>query len=191
MAFYQRVLTAAWLIAALLSGCSVLTGRAETEGAGVILGPRGSFVAIDPSDTTTPVLDSYHHFRVGTFVGEFQGAVPDEFYPCLSAKLEKHLQHNHLSAPLRRPRILIRGTILHYETAPLKSELFTPLEEVVARVECVDERTGRVVASANCVGRTMETINLGHGAKAEGLAKAIVAWIQSLRKTAATSEPNS
>jgi hypothetical protein len=54
---------------------------------------------------------------------------------------------------------------------------FGNFEEVLARVEFVDKATNKVMGTANCIGRTAETVNVGVETKAEGLAKAIVNWI--------------
>ena len=53
------------------------------------------------------------------------------------------------------------------------------LEFAVARVEFVDKDSGKVLGRSSCVGRTTERVNLGVGKKAEGLAKAIVKWIDA------------
>jgi hypothetical protein len=43
----------------------------------------------------------------------------------------------------------------------------------------VDKDTGKVLGSANCIGRTAERVNIGVEKKAEGLSKAFIAWIES------------
>ncbi len=67
--------------------------------------------------------------------------------------------------------------MLHYEDSSVVGKALGPLEFVVARVQFVDKDSGKVLATVNCVGRTTTRVNLGVARKAEGLAKAIVRWI--------------
>ena len=72
--------------------------------------------------------------------------------------------------------LVIRGRILHYEDSGILGHI-TPLEQVIARIELVDKATGQVIGVANCIGRSTTSLNAGVAKKGEGLAKAIVSWL--------------
>ncbi|MCD6304556.1 MAG: hypothetical protein J7M21_06305, partial [Planctomycetes bacterium] len=75
--------------------------------------------------------------------------------------------------------LVVRGTVIHYESASTLGFVIGPLEEVIVRAELVDKDTQRVLGRANCIGRTKASINAGPKQKAKGLAKAFVRWIDS------------
>ena len=60
-------------------------------------------------------------------------------------------------------------------------QAFGPLEEAVVEIKLIDKATAKEIGSATCVGRSTETVNLGLEKKAQGIAKAVVDWIQSKR----------
>ena len=155
-----------------VSGC---ISRAAREGIGAIRGGRGTWIVLDSSKTVQ--LDAYKRFELGNFTDGMYGKAPSELLAYLPAEFEKALADKKIPNAPDGKTLLIRGKILHYEDASLLGEIISPLEEVVARVEFVDKDTGKVICVANCVGRTRESINSGIRTKAQGLARAIVGWI--------------
>ena len=156
----------------LVSGC---ISRAAREGIGAVRGGRGTWIVLDSGKTVQ--LDSYKRFELGNFTDGMHGKAPSELLAYLPAEFEKALADKKIPNAPDGKTLLIRGKILHYEDASLLGEIISPLEEVVARVEFVDKDTGKVICVANCVGRTRESINSGIRTKAQGLARAIVGWI--------------
>ena len=175
----KRIATITILVAAALfcGGCSRLVG----EGAAVALGAKGNYIPIQPVgwDRLQAPLREYSDFQLGTIEDSFGGLVPSELLRVLPGKFKRELAEEELPTKPGGKTLLIRGKIYHYEKSGLFGNVFGPHEEVVARMELVDKKTGKVIAVANCVGRTNKSVNLGIDKKADGLAKGIVKWLAS------------
>lgn len=173
-----RLILAATLLA--VSSMGIGCGRLIKEGAGVALGPKGLVAPIAPiAAKDVRPLGEYQCFALGEITDGFAGKVPQGFWQALPTAFEKELASRKLPAQPGGKTLVVCGTVLHYEDASMLANAFGPLEEVVARIKLVDKDTGKVVGEANCIGRTTESVNLGAGKKADGLAKAIVSWIAS------------
>ena len=104
--------------------------------------------------------------------------VPEIFFSEFHREFDKELARvKYLPKNPSGKTLVINVAVLHYEKADLVDNVFGPHEEVVARVELVDQAGGKVLANGNAVGRTTKTVGLGVQNKAEGLAKGIVKWI--------------
>jgi len=165
--------------AALLvaGGCS--TGI--KEGVGVVRGAKGVYAPVQPLAVTQDArpLGEYTRFEMETFRDAFGGKVPSQLIRNLPAEFDKRISAAGLSDAPGGKTLVVRGEIIHYEDEGLVGIVLGPLEEAIARVELVDQSTGRILGTANCIGRTTERVNKGVGKKTEGLAKAIVDWIKS------------
>lgn len=162
----------------LAGGCS----RVFKEGLGAATGAKGVAIPLKPvagSPSDRP-LGAYERFELGSITDGINGQTPPGLLTQLPAEFEKQLAAKKLPNPASGKTLVIRGEIRHYEASGLFGQAFGPLEEVIARIELVDKDSGNVLGVANCVGRTKESINMGVRAKAEGLAKAIVGWIDKL-----------
>ena len=170
---YLVILTVGLL--GLGTGCT----RIAREGVGAVRGGKGTWVVLKsiPSASSTGALGVYKRFELGRFTDDMNGKAPSEIISYLPREFDKALAAKKIPNAPDGKTLLIRGKILHYEDASLLGEILSPLEEIVARVEYVDKDTGRVICVANCVGRTRESINSGIRTKAQGLARAIVGWI--------------
>ena len=166
------------LLAAALSatGC----GTAISEATGVVLGGRGSYMAITPmaADKATKTLGSYTNFELGAIGDGIGGKMPAELIPHLETAFTKEVRGSHLPDDSAGRTLLIRGTVIHYESTSTVGYVLGPLEEVICRTELVDKATGQVLGVANCVGRTKAASSSGVKEKAVGLAKAFVKWIE-------------
>ncbi len=162
-------------IIALSSGC----GRVIKEGVGVARGAKGLYTPIESSALQTDPypLRVYRRFELGEITDDFGGKVPPSLWTYLSNEFQHELSEEELPNDPGGKTLLVRGRILHYEDTSTLGHALGPLEQVVARIELVDKSTGQVLGTANCVGRTTESVNTGVAKKAQGLAKAIVAWI--------------
>ncbi len=168
--------TSAIVVLTLLSaGCTT----AAKEGVGIIRGAKGSFVPLQTAEGlgTSLNLGEYQRFELGEISDGMGGRVPAPLFRHLSTEFQKQLEAKNLPNRAGGKALLIRGEILHYEDDNLVGAIVGPVEEVIFRAEMVDASSGRVLAVANCVGRTTTRVNLGVQKKAEGLAKAIVSWI--------------
>lgn len=172
------------MVAALLAASMGLGGCWSTvvgEGAGLFMGASGVHAVTQPmsSDDGARPLGEYTRFVMGEWSDDFGGKVPDRLFTLLPGKFAEAREHAKLPNDPGGKTLVVRGRVLHYESENLFGMITGPLEEAVARVELVDQETGRVLAAGNCIGRTEERVNQGVEKKAEGLAKAIVKWISS------------
>lgn len=175
----KQLVTVTILVAAVLScgGC----GRFFGEGLEAVRGAKGNYIALQPPgwDRLQAPLSEYSDFKLGAIEDSFGGLVPPELFQVLEGKFERELVEAKLPTKPGGKTLLIRGKIYHYEKSGLFGNVFGPHEEVVARMELVDKKTGKVIAIANCIGRTNKSVNLGVDKKADGLVKAIVKWLAS------------
>jgi len=165
-------------LAILAQGC---VGRAIKEGVGTVRGAKGTFAPIKPLSEIKdqPVLAQYTNFELGPIVDDLGGRTPVELWQFLPGEFQKALLKKRLPMQPGGKTLLVRGRVIHYESAGTLGMAIGPLEEVIVRTELVDKTTGKVLAVGNCIGRTEETVNSGVQKKAEGLAKAFVAWIDA------------
>jgi hypothetical protein len=165
-------------VAAATGGC---VSTAIKEGSGVVLGAKGTFMPIQPlaTDQDAKPLGVYRRFELGQLTDEIGGKVPPDLLGYLPAALQEQLRKAHLPDEPDGKTMLIRGRIIHYESAGTVGFALGPLEEVVVLTEFVDKDSGTVLGRANCIGRTTARVNAGVKKKAEGLAKAFVRWIEA------------
>lgn len=166
----------------LLTGFVTLTGgcsRIAKESIGGITGGKGSWTVLHPISTSRQArpLGVYKRFELARLTDDMNGRAPAALFSALPREFAKELAVKEIPNARSGKTLLIRGKVLHYEDASMTGHAFGPLEEVVARIEFVDKDTGKVIGVANCVGRTKESVNTGVPKKAQGLAKAIVGWI--------------
>ncbi len=173
----KRFATAVGLCVIVLAagGCS----RAAKEGAGIFLGASGSVTNLQgaPAVEGDASLADYQRFEISRFTDEMGGQVPATLFEELPVKFAKALASKKIPSADSGKTLLIRGKVLHYEDSSIVGKALGPVEFAVAKVEFVDKSTGTVLATANCVGRTGAWSTVGPARKAEGLAKAIVSWI--------------
>ena len=168
------------LIVVTLGMFSVGCGRAIGEAAELATGPKGLFVPlISPAREGAWPLAEYTQFEMQRFTDDFGGRTPAELFRDLPSKFDEELDESELTNNASGKTLVIRGSVFHYESSDLLGMALGPLEQVIARVELVDKDSGRVIAKANCVGRTTKSVGKGVSKKTEGLARAIVSWIKT------------
>jgi hypothetical protein len=160
---------------ALLGGC---IGRLVSEGVGAATGASGAAIVLQEvaGGPVSHPLGVYERFELSVS-DDMLGQAPGGLLAGLPATFAATLAAKGVPNAAAGKALLIRVRVLHYETSGLFGQLFGPLEETVARVEFVDADTKKVIAAANCVGRTKESNTMGVTKKTEGLAKGIVDWI--------------
>ena len=167
---------AVW-VAIMAAGC---TGRIFGEGAEAAFGPKGKYWQEKPLGAFAgdKPLAAYTHFKLGTVSNAYGRNVPESFFDEFTREFDKELARaKHLPKNPSGKTLVVNAAVLHYEKADLTDNIFGPHEEVVARVEMLDQSSGKVLGIGNAVGRTTKTVGLGVQNKAEGLAKGIVKWI--------------
>ncbi len=163
------------LAAAAVPGC---LGRVVKESVAGGMGAEGVLAEIKRPGS----LGAYTSFELGEYTHEMGGQIPRQIWTYLPGKFGVHLQDKGLAGLTGGKALVLRGAILHYEGEGIKGLLFGDFEEVIARVEMVDKASGAVLGTANCIGRTKTTSRKGVENKADGLAKALVKWIESNRR---------
>ena len=161
------------LLAVSAGGC---ISRAIKEGVGAARGARGSHADVKAVVGGSSALAGYDNFELGDIQDDFSHT-PRELFSALRTNFASELAKSKLPTAGSRT-LLIRGKIIHFELSGSFGHAFGPLEQVIARIELVDKASGRVLGSANCVGRTNESNTSGVIKKAEGLAKAIVGLVK-------------
>ena len=159
-------------------GC---TSTILKEGAGVALGAKGTYMPIQPlaPDKASQPLGVYKRFELGPVTDGIGGKVPADFVGFLPDEFAEEIKKAKLPDEPAGKTLIIRGTIIHYESAGTLGFALGPLEEVIVLTEFVDKDTGAVLGKGNCIGRTTARVNAGVKKKAQGLAKAFVKWIDS------------
>ena len=170
------------LLATALAAASVLNGcisRGIKEGVGAVRGGKGVYAPVPrpPGGETGTLLAGYTRFELGQITDSFGGQVPAELLRLLPGEFDKALAAKKITNAPGGKTAVIRGQILHYEAEGLMGLAFGDFEEVISRLELVDKASGKVLARANCIGRSTESVNRGVKTKAEGLARAIAEWI--------------
>jgi hypothetical protein len=172
----KRIALCVALLAALtlLAGCSTLL----KEGVGAIKGPKGIHAEVEPASTTPGErpLDGYAQFELGSFSDRYN-QLPAGFMSKVQVRFDRRIAQSDLPPSSTGKTLILRGDVLYFEMSTMIGKAFGPLEEVIVRTEMVDKQSGRVIAVANCIGRTTNRVNLGLDAKADGLAKAFTDWI--------------
>lgn len=162
-------------VALASGGCM---GRLIGEGAEGAMGPKGAYFEEKPVAAAKEGkgLEAYQRFELGEVKNEFGRNVPPAFLSEFPVKFREQLDKSELPKADSGKTAVFHVTILHYEAADLTDHVLGPLEQVIAKVQLVDKDTGNVIASGNALGRTGKTVGMGTGAKAEGLAKALIKW---------------
>lgn len=165
-----------------LLACVVMTtgcvSRAIKEGVGVAMGAKGVTVPIRDisGGESAPSLGKYTRFVVEPFGDQTAGGVPSVVKSMLPTQVAAMLAEKKIPNQSGGKTLTIRGTYIYYEDANnTTDQVFGPFEELLARVQLMDG--GTMVGEAYCVGRSTESVNKGPEKKAQGLAKAIVNWI--------------
>ncbi|MCE5279838.1 MAG: hypothetical protein ABFD92_03510 [Planctomycetaceae bacterium] len=166
------------VLVALSAGC----GTAISEGAGQAFGPKGEVTPLQPVTLGSSLpLQEYSQFELGEFHNDVGGHLPAALLPQFRIDFPAMLAKYKVKTALGGKTAVIRGTILHYEGSGSLAVVTSAVEEIVVRTEIADKESGRVIAVANCIGRSTTRLNRGIDKKAEGLAKAVAKWIALLQ----------
>lgn len=170
----RGTLLSAALAACLWSAAGGCT-RAIKEGVSVVTGAKGVSVIITP---ITADLGVYRRFEVEPFDDQTAVGVPQVIKDTLPGYVTERLLDKKIPIDGTGKTMRITGTYIYYEDANnTTDQVFGPFEELLARVRLADGDTGRTLGEAYCVGRSTTSVAKGARNKAEGLAKAIVDWI--------------
>ena len=169
----KAILSSVLLSILCAGGC---TGRMIKEALGTVRGPRGVWAPVQEAPGVAP-LASYQRFELD--IHDSFGKTPVQLLTQLPLSFREELESKNLPNSQTGKTLVVRGSIIHYEAEGMKGLAFGDFEEVVTRLQLVDKDSGKVLAEANCIGRSTESVNRGIKNKADGLAKAIAGWIAS------------
>jgi len=155
-------------------GCST----AFKERLSAVKGPKGVHCE-DPSmgPKGARPLTGFRNVQVGSIKDMFGGKVPTSLMRDLKPFIMERLADEGLPIGRGGKTLVINIEIFYYEGAGSSGVVFGSLEEVLAKVQLVDEAADQVVGKGICIGRTTSRVNLGVEKKTQGLANAIVDWI--------------
>ena len=165
-------------ILATLNGC---VGRAISEGYHGVVGAKGVPLIITGQESQVRSIPrEYGAYRLERFTCDigslcdsgFFAALPDRVAQELSTRNGDNGSMSFFAGPSNRT-VIIRGRVVHYETADLLGVAMGPMEEDVCRVQFVDADSGTVLADTNCVGRVESSVRSGPDQLAHGVARAI------------------
>ena len=171
-------------IATVLFAASAMLGTgctAAMETYRGITGAQYGYEEIQPPAASYDVqaLAAYTRFDLGQFTDDMGGRVPRDFFEYLPGEFQTALVKWKMPNDPRGKALLIRGRVLHFESESLGGMLVSPMVEVVARVELVDKASGKVLGTANCIGRSTARTTQTVRNMSEGMGRAIVSWIDS------------
>ena len=166
-------------IVALLLTVASLAGAGCTAASETVHGIRGADYEFKPVQPIDRSLGEYRRFELAPFTDDTGGRTPREFFEYLPGAFQTALYKWKLPNESGGRALLIRGKVLHFESQSTGAMLVDPMEEVLARVELVDRRSGKVLGVANCIGRSKARVTMGTKNLAEGMGRAIADWIDS------------
>jgi hypothetical protein len=122
-------------------------------------------------------LASYSNFEleINNDIGDH---LPPRFTAYLRQEFAKRMAEKQIPQDPRGKTAVVSVEIRYFELQGTYGKMMARVEEVIARGKIVDKKSGHVLGTADLVGRTTEYVAAGTQKKAEGLAKAIVEWIQ-------------
>ena len=156
-------------------------GRGISEGVSVATGAKGRVLYVGAEPASGALAGRYAAVKLERFTGQADAGTPAAFDSMVRREFERMLADKNLMSS-GAGTLIVRGRYVHYETAPLTGHISSPVEQVIARVELVDSKSGKVLARARCVGRTKTSLMKGTNTKAEGLAKALVKLLEKQLK---------
>ncbi|MBN1763942.1 MAG: hypothetical protein JW860_01690 [Sedimentisphaerales bacterium] len=184
------------ILMVVTTGCS----RGLKEGFYTIKGSSGDYFLIKGDKEHNEMLfEHYGGVQVEPFTSTIGQLCHPDFIPALPDAIREHLQFRprtsgdvmkfkdkeemgpFFTGPAGR-NLLIKGQVVHYDqsgydTKGLIQKAISPLDEVVCRVQILDETTGEMITEANCVAQAKSSVRTGPKELAQGIGKAINKWI--------------
>ena len=157
------------------AGCQQLfIGRAVSE----VRGGSGYLVVIrDPAPTA---LLKYRYAMMENVRNEMGPALPyyavSEVQRAFGKVLTRKQLYRFKTGPARST-LVIRTSIVHYQSSSGLSKLLGGFNQLVCRVELIDGGTRRIVGQANCVGISKALARSGIEELSEGCADALRKWL--------------
>ena len=174
------VLTLTLLALSVLPGC----GRGVKEGLYAVTGASGKVQVISGNkDAINDLANQYGNVTIESFGNSAHPDVPYQFFTKLQDKLAEEPKYRKdpsgddpgvpfFTGPAHRT-IVIRGDLIHYESAELMDMATGPLEQAICRVRLYDAASNQPLGEANCSGQAKSSVRKGPEELAHGVAKAV------------------
>lgn len=163
-------------------GC---TSRIIKEGFYGATGSSGHYILLAGDEEQCRALPSSHGaVQMGSIKNMIGDACPPQFMQYLLERIPEELQEedkNEENDTRKKPflrglankKLLITGTIIHYDEGKLLDKIVGPMEEAICRLQIRDAQTNTLYAEANFVSRAKSSVRKGPKELAEGIGKAI------------------
>ena len=173
-------------LALILVTCGMISGgctsRIIKEGYYGATGSSGHYILLAGDKPECRKLPFSHGaVQMGSIQNTVGYACPPQFIQYLPEEVPKELLKEEGSGDEKKPflhgpankKLLITGTIIHYDEGKLLDQIVGPMEEVICRLQIRDAQTNTLYAEANFVSRAKSTVRKGPKELAEGIGKAI------------------
>ena len=160
-------------------GC---TSRIIKEGYYGATGSSGHYILLAGDKQQCRQLPFSHGaVQIGSIPNTIGYACPPQFIQILPKSLtdeflKKEKENDEEKSFLRGPankKLLITGTVIHYDEGKLLDQIVGPMEEAICRLQIRDAQTNTLYAEANFVSRAKSSVRKGPKELAEGIGKAI------------------
>jgi len=160
-------------------GC---TSRIIKEGYYGATGSSGHYILLAGDKQQCWKLPFSHgSVQMGSIQNTIGDACPAQFIHILPKSLtdeflKKEKENDEEKPFLRGPvnkKLLITGSIIHYDEGKLLDKIVGPMEEAICRLQIRDAQSNTLYAEANFVSRAKSSVRKGPKELAEGIGKAI------------------
>jgi len=178
----------------ILMTCAFISGgctsRIIKEGFYGATGSSGHYILLAGDEEQCRALPSSHGaVQMGSIQNMIGDACPTRFTQYLLERIPEELQKEDKDEGKKKEesgeekksflrgsankKLLITGTIIHYDEGKLLDKIVGPMEEAICRLQIRDAQTNTLYAEANFVSRAKSSVRKGPKELAEGIGKAI------------------
>ena len=168
----------------LAGGC---TSRIIKEGYYGATGSSGHYILLSGDKAECRKLPFSHGtIQIGSIQNTIGDACPAQFVQILPDSisdefLKKEKENDEEKPFMRGPankKVLITGTVIHYDEGKLLDQIVGPMEEAICRLQIRDTQTNTLYAEVNFVSRAKSSVRKGPKELADGIGKAIKKFLK-------------
>ena len=152
----------------LSTGC---VSRGLKEGLYAVTGSSGHYILLTGRESQCEQLTRrYGTVQVGSIANDIGPVCPSLFISELPPSIQAQLQYRNDSDKednipfFRGPKdnkLLISGSVIHYDTGKLLDQIVGPMEEAICRLQIRDAKSNDLLAEANFVSRAKSSVRKG------------------------------
>jgi hypothetical protein len=145
-----------------------------------VKGGEGKLVVL--KEPVASALLEYQNIRIEIFANNFAPRVPAYapelvYSQIVKEMLEKPQIYRVNPTSEEGPTLIVRGSIIHYQSSEGISSVFSNYSQLICRVQLVDKASGQVIGEANCVGYSKAIARKGLEELGKGVASDIKRWL--------------